>query len=180
MRFWVFDNVKSQLSVFSSLPVWIQGGLGGGAGGFAEVTAHSLVRGQLPQAAALGSQTLKLFLCFGTYTFLSTSLSDELPPKPFWWCWVMGATAGGVGSAIVSRLEGVKGRELWTRATPKGMLTIGTVIAVQVTSCAELLHRVKGRRSTCGREPTISTEGRVLPNMLQYFQHSIAAIIYRQ
>lgn len=142
-RFWVFDHAKSQLSHSSMLPVWMKGGLGGASGGFAEVCVHSFARGHMPQAAALGAQSLRLFFCFGTYTFLSTSLSDELPPKPFWRCWLMGATAGAVGSAIVARLEGVKRPDLWAKATLKGSLVIGTTIAVHVTSCAALLKAVE-------------------------------------
>lgn len=142
VRFWIFDITKRQLP--DTLPVWIKGGIGGASGGFAEVCAQSLVKRSGLQAAVLGSQSLKLFFCFGTYTYLSTTLSpDRLPPSPFWWCWMIGATAGGLGSTIVARLEGVKGRELWTRALPKGALTIGTVIAVQVTSCAGLLRHVE-------------------------------------
>ena len=56
----------------------------------------------------------------------------------------MGAVAGGLGSGIVAnRMEGVTGRALWVTAVPKGALVIGTVIAVQVTSCATLLQRLK-------------------------------------
>ncbi len=142
VRFWTFDIVRKQLSQ-TPLPVWVAGGLGGAAGGFNEVLFHSLFLRQRPALTALASQSLKLFFCFGTYTFLSTHLSEALPPKPFPWCWCMGATAGAVGSGIVARLEGVRGRELWLRAVPKGALTIGTVIAVQVTSCAALLQRVE-------------------------------------
>jgi len=92
---------------------------------------------------AAGSQALKLFLCFGTYTFLSTSLSEELPPKPFPICWAMGAVAGGVGSGIVGALvDGARGRMLWTGVVPRGAVMIGTVISVQVTSCAAILPAV--------------------------------------
>ncbi|MCJ1405910.1 hypothetical protein MMC11_009141 [Xylographa trunciseda] len=140
VRFWVFDITKSQMQAartFSHLPSWTIGGLSGAAGGLAEICAESLFHRRLPTLAALASQGSKLFLCFGTYTFLSTTFSDELPPRPFWYCWTMGATAGAIGSGIVARVEGVTGRQLWRGAVPKGALAIGTVIAVQVTSCAE-------------------------------------------
>ena len=56
----------------------------------------------------------------------------------------MGAVAGGLGSGTVAnRMEGVTGRALRPTAVPKGALVIGTVIAVQVTSCAALLQRLK-------------------------------------
>jgi hypothetical protein len=127
VRFWTFDQTRHILAPFH-LPVSLVGGLGGAAGGFNEVLLHSLVQSRkLPAGTALGVQTLRLFLCFGTFTFLSTSFSDTLPPKPFWKCWMMGATAGATGSAVVAALEGA---------------TIGTVIAVHVTSCAALLEKV--------------------------------------
>lgn len=122
------------------LPVAIKGGLSGAMGGLAEICAQSLSRKKLPDMAGLTKQSAKLFFCFGTYTFLSTTLSPQkLPPKPFWYCWLMGATAGGLGSVIVARAEGVTGAALWRVAVPKGALTVGTVIAVQVTTCAAVL-----------------------------------------
>jgi hypothetical protein len=54
----------------------------------------------------------------------------------------MGATAGATGSAVVAALEGARGKALWVRAIPRGAATIGTVIAVHVTSCAALLETV--------------------------------------
>ncbi|KAI5202377.1 hypothetical protein E4T39_04824 [Aureobasidium subglaciale] len=123
IRFWTFDQTRHLLAPFH-LPVWLTGGLGGAAG------------------TALGAQTLRLFLCFGSFTYLSTSLSDTLPPKPFWKCWLMGATAGATGSAVVAALEGARGKALWGHAIPRGAATIGTVIAVHVTSCAKLVEVV--------------------------------------
>lgn len=142
IRFWTFDQTRHILAPFH-LPVWLTGGLGGAAGGFNEVLMHSLVQSRsLPAATALGAQTLRLFFCFGTYTFLSTTFSDTLPPKPFWKCWIMGATAGATGSAVVAALEGARGKALWGHAVPRGAATIGTVIAVHVTTCAKLLDTV--------------------------------------
>ncbi|THW77084.1 hypothetical protein D6D19_02578 [Aureobasidium pullulans] len=142
IRFWTFDHIRHILAPLH-LPVWLTGGLGGAAGGFNEVLMHSIVQSRkLPPVAAIGSQTLRLFFCFGTYTFLSTTFGDTLPPKPFWKCWMMGATAGATGSSIVAALEGARGKALWGHAMPRGAATIGTVIAVQVTSCANLLDNV--------------------------------------
>lgn len=139
IRFYTFDLTRHNLSHHLSLPVSLTGALSGAAGGFAEVCAQSLVNRHVLRAANLATQSARLFLCFGSYTYLSTSLSPEqLPPKPFWKCWLMGAAAGGLGSGIVARLEEVKMGTLWRVAVPRGAVTIGTVIAVQVSSCAEL------------------------------------------
>lgn len=139
VRFWVFDVARHRIQYRFQVPVWLVGGLSGAAGGFAEICAQSLAGRNIPSIASLANQSGKLFFCFGTYTYLSTTLSPEqLPPKPFWKCWLMGAAAGGVGSGIIARIEGIIGRALWITAVPKGALTIGTVIAVQVTSCAGL------------------------------------------
>ena len=145
VRFWVFDAMKCQMQNtqgLSSLPTWTIGGLSGAAGGLAEISAESLLHRRLPTVPALASQGGKLFFCFGTYTFLSTNLSDELPPRPFWYCWLMGAAAGAIGSGIVARAQGETGRRLWKATVPKGALAIGTVISVQVISCAEALKMI--------------------------------------
>ena len=83
---------------------------------------------------------MKLLCCFDVYTFLSTTLSPEQqPPNPFWYCWLMGATAGGLGGGVIARVEGVTGSALCKVAFPKAAIIIGAVIAVQVTSRAALL-----------------------------------------
>jgi hypothetical protein len=136
VRFLSFDHVRTYSSHFLGLPTVLSGALGGAAGGLNEVMLHSLVSTRrLPPLEAALSQSGKLFFCFGTYTFLSTSLSRELPPRPFWKCWLMGATAGCVGSAIMAAVEGARGRSLMM-ASLRGTLVIGTVISVQVTTCA--------------------------------------------
>lgn len=135
VRFVSFDHVRTYSSHFLQLPTVLCGALGGAAGGLNEVILHSLVSNRrLPPLQAAASQSGKLFLCFGTYTYLSTTLSRELPPRPFWKCWLMGATAGSVGSAIMAAVEGARGRSL-IMATLRGSLVIGTVISVQVTTC---------------------------------------------
>ena len=138
-RFWTFDLVRYRVERYP-IPVAIKGGISGAAGGLAEICAQSLFRRKLPSVVSLTSQSAKLFCCFGIYTHLSTTLSpQQLPPKPFWYCWLMGAVAGGVGSGLVARAEGVTGSTLWKATVPKGALTIGMVIAVQVTTCAATL-----------------------------------------
>lgn len=141
VRFWVFDLTKQQIST-QSLPAWFKGGLSGAAGGFAEICTQSLIHRRLPPTLNLINHSSKLFVCFGSYTYLSTTLSpNHQPPKPFWYCWLMGAAAGALGSGFVSAAEGLRGKMLWRTAVPKGALTIGTVIAVQVTSCASILQQ---------------------------------------
>ncbi|CAF9941191.1 hypothetical protein IMSHALPRED_002462 [Imshaugia aleurites] len=131
VRFWAFDLARYRVERLP-IPVALKGALSGAAGGLAEICARSLFRKKMPDVASLTKQSAKLFLCFGTYTFLSTTLSPEqLPPKPFWYCWLMGATAGGFGGGIIARAKGVTGSALWRVAIPKGALTVGTVIAVR-------------------------------------------------
>jgi hypothetical protein len=143
VRFFSFDHVRTYTSHFLQLPVTLCGALGGAAGGLNEVVLHSLVSNRrLPPLNAALSQSGKLFFCFGTYTYLSTHLSRELPPRPFWKCWLMGATAGSVGSAIIAAVEGARGRSLMA-ATLRGSLVIGTVISVQVTTCAAGLRQLE-------------------------------------
>ena len=142
VRFWVFDLAISQIQS-PLIPTWMKGGLSGAAGGAAEICAQSFLQRSLPTVATLANQSSILFFCFGSYTYLSTSLSSgRLPPKPFWYCWLMGAAAGGLGSGIIAGVEGSMGNALWWNAVPKGALTIGTVIAVQVTSCAAVLESI--------------------------------------
>ena len=139
IRFWVFDLARYRVEPLP-VPVAVKGGVSGAVGGFAEVLAQAVVQQRRPTVKSLAHQTAKLFFCFGTYTYLSTTLSPEQqPPKPFWKCWLMGAVAGGLGSGIVAGAEGIRGSALWRSAIPKGAIMIGTVIAVQVTSCAAML-----------------------------------------
>ena len=139
IRFWVFDLARYRVEPLP-VPVAVKGGVSGAVGGFAEVLAQAVVQRSRPSVRSLANQTAKLFFCFGTYTYLSTTLSPgQQPPKPFWKCWLMGAVAGGFGSGVVAGVEGIRRNALWRSVIPKGAVTIGTVIAVQVTSCAAML-----------------------------------------
>lgn len=140
IRFLTFDHIRTYSSQFLHLPTTLCGALGGAAGGLNEVLLHSLASTRrLPPLKAAVSQSGKLFLCFGSYTYLSTTLNPEqLPPKPFWKCWLMGVTAGCVGSGITAALEGARRRALLMAAV-RGTLVVGTVIAVQVSSCGAVL-----------------------------------------
>ena len=136
IRFFSFDHVRTYSSHYLQLPTTLCGALGGAAGGLNEVILHSVVSGRrLPPLNAALSQSGKLFMCFGTYTYLSTTLSREPPPRPFWKCWLMGATAGFVGSTVTAVIQGARNKALLGAAL-RGTLVIGTVISVQVTSCA--------------------------------------------
>lgn len=125
----------------------VVGGLSGASGGFAEIVVSSLVSAdpKLPTLGALASQSAKLFFCFGAYTFVSSTYSNDygLPPRPFPVALGMGAMAGGVGSAILAAVEGARGVVLG-KSILKGALVIGTVISVHVTTCAEMLQRING------------------------------------
>lgn len=140
IRFLSFDHIRTYSSQFLHLPTTLCGALGGAAGGLNEVVLHSLASTRrLPTLNAAVSQSGKLFLCFGSYTYLSTTLSPEqLPPKPFWKCWLMGAMAGCVGSGITAAVEGAR-RKALLMATVRGTLVVGTVISVQVSSCGAVL-----------------------------------------
>lgn len=90
-------------------------------GGFSEVLFQALVmQRRLPRAGELASQSGRLFLCFGSYTYLATTFSDQLPPKPFWKCWLLGAAAGAFGNTIIAAAEGARGSQLWRLTLPKG------------------------------------------------------------
>lgn len=146
-RFWTFDVTRNILP--SSLPAPLIGGLSGAAGGAVEVVSHALVANKLlPSFHALASHSGRLFLGFGTFTGLSRYVSEEFPPRLFAFCWVLGAVAGAVGTGVgtwVERRGRVGVREL-VRATGVGAAVVGTVISVQVMSCAAVLEWAEGRR----------------------------------
>lgn len=132
IRFWAFDVFRSHLQSpsLSPVPVWLKGGVSGAVGGLAEILLiEGAVRGRrVPTLRELGTQAGRLFLCFGTYTGLAVGLRDErvgLPPRPFWWCWCLGAVAGGFGSGVVAALGGERGRGLWGGGMLKGALVVG-------------------------------------------------------
>ncbi|KAF2235209.1 hypothetical protein EV356DRAFT_130923 [Viridothelium virens] len=97
-------------------------------------------------------QGLKLFMCFGMYNYLShRGEQGELPPRSFWRCWGMAAVAGAAGGGIVGVLEQRINEQvavqkpsdlikIGLRHAGKGAAIIGTVIAVQATSCATALR----------------------------------------
>lgn len=147
-RFWIFDITHRKLQ--PSLPIPLAGGISGASGGAAEVLLHSLVvQRTLPSFHAVASHSGRLFLGFGTFTGLSSYLSEEFPPRPFPLCWLLGAVAGAVGSGIGELLErrGNVSLRHWGRTTGTGAAVIATAIAVQVTSCAEVFKWVEASKS---------------------------------
>lgn len=112
-----------------------------------EVLSHALVtRRALPSLHAVESHSWRLFLGFGTFTGLSSYVGEEFPPRPFAFCWGVGAVAGAVGTAGGMLVEGgwVGGRR-FVRGVGVGAAVVGTVISVQVTCCARMLGWVEGR-----------------------------------
>lgn len=145
-RFWTFDVIRNNLPPSFSVP--LSGGLSGAAGGAVEVLSHSLVAGRtFPTVRAVASHSGRLFLGFGTFTGLSSYLSEEFPPRPFPFCWFLGAIAGAVGTGIATLLEnrGKVGLRQWAKVTGAGAAVVGTVISVQVTCCSEMLQWAEGR-----------------------------------
>lgn len=155
IRFWGFDIAKTMI-LPQSLPVSVKGGLAGAAGGFLEMAltnAHSSLASKGPTLVTAARTTLlhscKLFFCFGTYTYLANTYSDQLPPRPFPYCLLLGALAGAFGTTLVTPLEmysaaGTRLKPIQVFKTalmraPRGAVGVGTVIAVQVTSSAWLL-----------------------------------------
>ncbi|KAG7005315.1 ras-related GTP-binding protein C [Physcia stellaris] len=59
VRFWTFDLAKSQLE-HTSTPAWLRGAIPGALGGFAEVSAQSVIQRKIPDPAAVEDQTAKL------------------------------------------------------------------------------------------------------------------------
>ena len=118
-------------------------GISSVVGGFAEVLAQTVVRRKAPSLVAADHQAGRLCLCFAAYTHLSTSLSSErLLSKQFWYRCAIVAIAGRLGRAISSAVEETGDKALLGH-TLKETVFIGTVIAVQLTSCAEYLHRLE-------------------------------------
>lgn len=158
IRFWAFDLAKVALP--RDMPVSLKGGLAGATGGFVEMALtnlHSGVMGRSDRSSpslqtAVRTTLLhsgKLFLCFGSYTYLANTFSATLPPKPFPYCLLLGAIAGAFGTTVITPLEMFSAAKVplslpkvlqvaLTRA-PRGAVAVGTVIAVQVTSSAWIL-----------------------------------------
>lgn len=140
VRFWDSDLEKSQLE-HTPIPTWLGDGISSVAGRFAKLLAQSIVQRKAPSLVADRHQAGRLCSCFAAYTHLSTSLSPKrLLPKPLWYSWTIAAMVGRLGSAISSAVEGTGDKTLLGH-TLKGTASIGMVIAVQVTTCAEFLDR---------------------------------------
>lgn len=163
IRFWAFDIARESLPY--GMPVSLKGGLAGAAGGCMEMIYTQVqnvltakVNAKSPKLSTAVTSTLlhssKLFLCFGSYTYLANSFSEMLPPKPFAYCLFLGALAGSFGTTLITPFELWFAKPAGTvlslrktistalRRTPRGAVAVGTVIAVQVTSSDWLLKRI--------------------------------------
>lgn len=158
IRFWGFDLAKSAIP--PDLPVSLRGGLAGAAGGVLEMGFADICN-QIKAESSGKSRSLtqsirttllhagKLFLCFGSYTYLANTFSKTLPPRPFRYCFSLGAIAGAFGTFVITPLEMYSASKVPLRIgqvlktacirAPRGAVSIGTVISVQVTSSAWLL-----------------------------------------
>lgn len=158
IRFWGFDIARTVI-LPERLSAGLKGGLAGAVGGFLEMAlanAHTALTSskRLSMEVALRTTLLhscKLFLCFGSYTYLANTYSERLPPTPFSYCLFLGGLAGAFGTFVLTPLEMLSAAKVqlsprkvlqtaMTRA-PRGAVGVGTVIAVQVTSSAWLLER---------------------------------------
>lgn len=152
-RFWAFDLARGTLERAGVSDIALRGGLAGAVGGLTEtllmrvgtamrssslapLRPHTLARAALEQSSLL-------FLCFGSYTYLSTRLSpDRQPPTPLAYCFALGAAAGAFGVATLTAVK-TRSARMAIRAIPIGALRVGTVISVQVTSAAWGLEKLE-------------------------------------
>ncbi|ANB15257.1 hypothetical protein AWJ20_2883 [Sugiyamaella lignohabitans] len=141
VRFWTFDITYSETQKMP-IPIWMKASLAGASGGFTELATYSLLyerqKPSLQLVKNLANYSSRMLIGFATFSYLATRKGDPFPPKPFWYCWCLGATAGGVASSVMGAVEGFRGRNLASHVF-KSMFLIGTVISVQVTSATELI-----------------------------------------
>lgn len=130
-------------------------------GGFAEVVQRHTALADLHEkpsaplrASVLGPALLEhgatLFLCFGAYTFLSTSWSPEKSPPSVPMTFALGALAGAFG---VPTVHAIKTRSLQGlgKLAAAGGVRVGTVIGVQVQASAKILEYLQGSRRVQGK-----------------------------
>ena len=180
IRFWVFDLVRLNLpaSWFDDAnppPAWQVGAIGGAYGGAMEVLVANAIwrpkniprmensKVKLPIVRQglewLGATTrpasiqgLRLFMCFGTYNYLTHKEGhNEQPLRHFWRNWGMAMIAGALGETAVGMVEQKVNKQVmlkkptdWIRAgirhAGRGATIIGTVIAIQTTSSTAALR----------------------------------------
>lgn len=154
MRFLAFDLFRDFSNDKISIPA-LRGGASGCIGGLAE----TLQAGVLSAVSTRSTEPLRirtigpnllshggtLFLCFGGYTFLSTTFYEKQPP-PVPATFLLGALAGAFG---VPTAAAVKNRSLkgFGSMAATGFVKVGTVIGVQVSSAPRLLDWLERRRT---------------------------------
>jgi hypothetical protein len=145
VRFWTFDQIRRTLQGNAYMPIWVIGGTSGAIAGFTEVLAEKLWQRTKPNPIILAKTFTAFFAGFGTFTYLSRTLSEEMPPQPFWYCWLMGTCAGLSATVVFATFDRIRPMQLIKSGIlPKNMLVIGTTISVQVTGCAEVEKIAKG------------------------------------
>lgn len=153
MRFLAFDLCRDATKEKISTPA-LRGGIAGCVGGLAETMQGALLQAASGKTATplrpavLGPNLFwhgsTLFLCFGGYTFLSTSYQDKQPPSPFM-TFFLGSLAGAVG---VPTVNAIKTRSLagFAKNSAGGFVKVGTVIGLQVQASARLLAYIEDKR----------------------------------
>lgn len=159
VRFFAFGQFKHIRDVKREMgtntwPKWVDSAVSGAAAGLVETVIANRVTKPLsgfPPIRHLVQQPARLFMCFGTFGYLSTTFSSPLSREKGMKAWeddrwkraLSAMFAGGLGTAVTSAAEGLRGKQLWFSAIPKGAFVIGTVIFVQVESSTVLLERFR-------------------------------------
>lgn len=153
MRFLAFDLCRDATKDKISAPA-LRGGIAGCVGGLAETLQGAFLQAVSGKTSSplrpsvLGPNLLwhgsTLFLCFGGYTFLSTTYQDKQPPSPFM-TFFLGAIAGSIG---VPTVNAIKTRSLagFAKNSAGGSVKVGTVIGLQVQASARLLAYIEDKR----------------------------------
>lgn len=153
MRFLAFDLCRDATKDKISIPA-LRGGVAGCVGGLAETIQGALIQAVSSRSASplrpsiLGPSLLShgstLFLCFGGYTFLSTSYQEKQPPSPLM-TFFLGALAGAIG---IPTVNAVKNRSTtgFLKNSAGGFVKVGTVIGLQIQASARLLEYLESRR----------------------------------
>ena len=154
MRFLAFDLCRDAIQEPTKDFPSFRGAVSGCVGGLAETLQGAIVatlstRSLKPLKPAVLAPSLlshgsTLFLCFGSYTFFSTSLSKSQPPvAPL--CFFLGGLAGafGVPAFHAFRRQSLSGCK---NLAATGFVRVGMVIGCQVVSSAMILDLLEGRR----------------------------------
>jgi hypothetical protein len=151
MRFLVFDLCRDSLKSQEKIHPTLRGALSGCAGGIAETLQSHLFTSLIARnksffsnithnlGPALLSHGSTLFLCFGGYTFLSTTFLPSQTPPPPPLCFFLGGLAGAFGVPVVHTIKSGRLRGA-AMASVTGFVRVGTVIGCQVISSAKIIE----------------------------------------